>query len=93
MNKLNIYIPVYPVKVFHLGHVVEIITPADIPFPKMNLVDDVNKLYISALKPNAKQAMVRVSGLAEFAGWKVKIFLLIISKQPLHSLLYRILVF
>jgi hypothetical protein len=39
----------------------------------MNLVDDVNKLYISALKPTAKQGMVRVSGLAEFAGWKVKI--------------------
>lgn len=50
---------------------VEIITPANIPLPKMNLVDDVNKLYISALKPNAKQGMVRVSGLAEFAGWKV----------------------
>ena len=53
---------------------VEIITPANIPLPKMNLVDDVNKLYISALKPDAKQGMVRVSGLAEFAGWKVKFF-------------------
>jgi glycine/D-amino acid oxidase-like deaminating enzyme len=39
----------------------------------MNLVDDVNKLYISALKPTAKQGIVRVSGLAEFAGWKVRI--------------------
>ncbi|CAF4619515.1 unnamed protein product, partial [Rotaria magnacalcarata] len=36
----------------------------------MNLVDDGNKLYISALKPNDKQGIVRVSGLAEFAGWK-----------------------
>ncbi len=40
----------------------------------MNLVDDVNKLYISALKPTAKQGMVRVSGLAEFAGWKVRTY-------------------
>ena len=40
----------------------------------MNLVDDVNKLYISALQPTASQGMVRVSGLAEFAGWKVSSF-------------------
>ena len=43
----------------------------------MNLVDDVNKLYISALKPTASQGMVRVSGLAEFAGWEVRILSLI----------------
>lgn len=85
MEKLKIYIPVYPVKVFLSsyesiglvfsiqGYVVEITTPPNIPLPTMNLVDDVNKLYISALKPTAKQGMVRVSGLAEFAGWKVKI--------------------
>ncbi|CAF2774570.1 unnamed protein product [Rotaria sp. Silwood2] len=66
MEKLNIYIPVYPVK----GYVVEIRTPANILFPSMNLVDDGNKLYISALKPTAEQGIVRVSGLAEFAGWK-----------------------
>ncbi|CAF1080885.1 unnamed protein product [Rotaria sordida] len=66
MEKLNIYIPVYPVK----GYVVEITTPANISFPSMNLVDDGNKLYISALKPTAEQGIVRVSGLAEFAGWK-----------------------
>ncbi|CAF0781211.1 unnamed protein product [Adineta steineri] len=66
MEKLNVYIPVYPVK----GYVVEITTPPNIPLPSMNLVDDVNKLYISALKPTAKQGLVRVSGLAEFAGWK-----------------------
>ncbi|CAF4785083.1 unnamed protein product [Rotaria sp. Silwood1] len=65
-KKLNIYIPVYPVK----GYVVEIKTPSNIPFPSMNLVDDGNKLYISALKPTADQGIVRVSGLAEFGGWK-----------------------
>lgn len=68
MEKLSIYIPVYPVK----GYVVEILTPPDVPLPKMNLVDDVNKLYISALKPTNKQGIVRVSGLAEFASWKVR---------------------
>ncbi|CAF1343919.1 unnamed protein product [Rotaria magnacalcarata] len=66
MEKLKMFIPVYPVK----GYVVEIATPPNIPFPSMNLVDDGNKLYISALKPNDKQGIVRVSGLAEFAGWK-----------------------
>jgi hypothetical protein len=40
----------------------------------MNLVDDVNKLYISALKPTDQQGIIRVSGLAEFAGWKVRSF-------------------
>lgn len=39
----------------------------------MNLVDDVNKLYMSPLKPTDKQGIFRVSGLAEFAGWKVRI--------------------
>jgi hypothetical protein len=43
----------------------------------MNLVDDVNKLYISALKPTAKQGIVRVSGLAEFAGWKVRLIVIL----------------
>ena len=38
----------------------------------MNLVDDMNKLYISALKPSDREGKVRVSGLAEFAGWKVR---------------------
>ncbi|CAF1136760.1 unnamed protein product [Adineta ricciae] len=65
-EKLSIYIPVYPVK----GYTVEIKTAPNIPLPKVNLVDDVNKLYISALKPTAQQGIVRVSGLAEFAGWK-----------------------
>ena len=51
---------------------VEITTPPNIPLPTMNLVDDMNKLYISALKPSEKEGKVRVSGLAEFAGWKVR---------------------
>ncbi|CAF1520712.1 unnamed protein product [Didymodactylos carnosus] len=66
MKQLNVYIPVYPVK----GYVVEIITPPNIPLPLVNICDEVKKIYISALAPNSERGVVRVSGLAEFAGWK-----------------------
>lgn len=50
----------------------------------MNLVDDGNKLYISALKPNDKQGIVRVSGLAEFAGWEVRM-----KKLHIRNCIYK----
>ncbi len=53
------------------GYVVEIIAPPDVAIPSVNLVDVVNRLYITALKPTEKQAVIRISGLVEFAGWKV----------------------
>ena len=56
----------------------------------MNLVDDGNKLYISALKPNDKQGIVRVSGLAEFAGWKVIVLFLFKIIFILNIILYLI---
>ena len=69
----------------------EIKTPPNISLPKVNLVDDVNKLYISALQPTASQGIVRVSGLAEFAGWEVRQFSLICDDELIKEL-FRILV-